>query len=685
MLQARFVNSVQLRGRTQRRTQPTVAGAVAAWWRDESHQAPLSRFTRRMIVRRTPNVEQSLSVPCNNLCMATNSDWQTFRRLLDIARPYRGRLLSGLAMLALVSLTEPVLMIAFSRILDRGFGQATAGGAGATIAAPSALTQSIFAPLTNLLDQVPILWFPMLLVGVFAVRGAANFLGDLALHWVSSRVVFDLRQRTFAHMLRLPVGWFDRNATAELTSKLTFDTQQIGAVTSQALTTLAQDTVKLAAQLALMAAVSWRLTLGVFVIAPVVALVVRFLTRRLRAASVALQTQIGELARFADESLGSQRVVKIYAAFAQMTAAFTARANAVRRTVMRQETANAASAPLLHLTVSFAIAGIVALAIREGQRNAMSAGDFMAFFGALLGLLPPIKSLSSVNAVLQRGFAAAGSVFAVLDTKPEAGDSAGPAVAARPTDGAAMQLTPAIEFRGVSLRYPGRDRGALNDVSLVVHPGARVAFVGGSGSGKSSALALVASFYAPDAGTILLDGVSVAALGPAATRSRIALVDQNILLINDSVTANIAFGAPAAEVDEARVRWAAMAAGADVFIAQLPQGYATAVGEGGGLLSGGQRQRIAIARALYKGAPIIVFDEATSALDSESERVVQESVRQLGSAHTVVQVAHRLSSIREADEIFVFEDGRIVEHGSHAQLALANGAYSRLLAAQSGA
>ncbi|MBL8310151.1 MAG: ATP-binding cassette domain-containing protein [Burkholderiales bacterium] len=614
--------------------------------------------------------------------MIATGDWQTFRRLLEIARPYRARLLAGLLMLALVSLTEPVLMIAFSRILDRGFSHATSGAGGASLVAPSALTQSIFAPLTNLLDQVPVLWFPLFLVGVFAVRGAANFLGDIALHWVSSRVVFDLRQRTFAHMLRLPVGWFDRNSTAELTSKLTFDTQQIGAVTSQALTTLAQDTVKLVAQLALMAAVSWRLTLGVFVIAPVVALVVRFLTRRLRAASVALQAQMGELSRFADEALGSQRVVKIYAAFAQMATAFTARANAVRRTIMKQETANAASAPLLHLTVSFAIAGIVALAIREGQRNAMSAGDFMAFFGALLGLLPPIKSLSSVNAVLQRGFAAAGSVFAVLDSKPESGITEAPMSGA--VAGAVRQPAPAIEFRNVSLRYPDRDRDALSDVSLVVPGGARVAFVGGSGSGKSSALALLAGFYSPDVGSVLLDGVAVTALGPAATRSQIALVDQHVLLISDSVKANIAFGVAEEAIDESRVRWAAAAAGADVFVESLPQGYGTAVGEGGGLLSGGQRQRIAIARALYKGAPIIVFDEATSALDSESESVVQESVRQLGGGHTVVQVAHRLSSIRDADVIFVFDAGRIVEFGNHAQLSSRNGAYARLLAAQSG-
>jgi len=610
--------------------------------------------------------------------MASNhSDWQRYRRLLSYARPYRGRLLAGMAMLAAVSLVEPLIQVAFSQILDRAFVADVGGtGAGATagLASQSALAKGFLSPVTTALQAIPILWFPALLVGLFAVRSVANFVGDLALHWVSSRVVFDLRQATFAHLLRLPVGFFDSNSSAELTSKITYDTQQVGAVTSQALTTLVQDSLKLIVAVTMMASVSWKLTLGVFVIAPVVAVVVRAMTRRLRAASAALQTQMGELARFADEGLSNQRSIKIYSAFDQVLRAFSLRANAVRRTIMKQETANAASAPLMHVVVSVAIAGIVALAIQEGQRQAMTAGDFFVFFTALLSLLPPVKSLSSVNAVLQRGLAAASSVFSVLDQPTE------PLVAGQ----SGRQLRGDIRFDGVSLRYPGRDVDALSDVTFDVPAGRRIAFVGASGSGKSTAMALLAGFYSAQRGTVLIDGQAVDELGLHTVRDNLALVSQDVLLVNDSVIANIAFGVETTAIDTQRVRWAATAAGADAFVSQLPAGYDTQVGEGGGLLSGGQRQRIAIARALYKRAAIILFDEATSALDSSSEKIVQDSLRVLGAGHTVVQVAHRLSSIRDADEIFVFEGGRVVERGNHVTLASAGGVYSKLLAAQVG-
>lgn len=602
------------------------------------------------------------------------SDWQRYRRLLAFARPYRGRLLGGMAMLAAVSLLEPLIQIAFSQIVDRAF---VADGTGAALAGglnQSALARGFLSPLMALLQAIPILWFPALLVAVFALRGAANFLGDLALHWVASRVVFDLRCLSFAHLLRLPSGYFDRHASAELTSKITFDAQQIGAVTSQALTTLVQDSLKLVVAITMMASVSWKLTLGVFVVAPVVALVVRAMTRRLRAASVALQAQMAELSRFADEGLSNQRSIKIFAAFARIGEAFAGRANAVRRTIMRQETANAASAPLMHLVVSLAIAGIVMLAIQEGQRQAMTAGDFFVFFTALLSLLPPVKSLSSVNSVLQRGLAAAASLFAVLDTPAEPGDDTAPG----------RRLAGAIRFEDVWLRYPGRDSDALAGVSLSIAAGQRVAFVGASGSGKSTAMALLAGLYPADRGEVLVDGITLPALGLQALRANIALVAQDVLLVNDTVAANIAFGVAADAVDRSRVRWAAEAAGAMPFIAALPDGLETPVGEGGGLLSGGQRQRIAIARALYKNAAIVLFDEATSALDSESESTVQQTLRVLGAGHTVIQVAHRLSSIRDADQIFVFEHGKLAEQGRHAALATAGGAYSRLLAAQAG-
>ena len=578
-------------------------------------------------------------------------------------------------MLAVVSLVEPVISIAFSRILDRAFVVEGATKTAATAVNPlsqSALTQSFLAPLTNALDAIPILWFPLLLVAIFALRGVANFLGDLALHWVASRVVFDLRGVTFAHLLRLPVSFFDRNATAELTSKITYDTQQIGAVTSQALTTLVQDSLKLIVALVLMASISWKLTLGVFVIAPIVAVVVRVLTKRLRAASVALQAQMGELSRFTDEGLSNQRSVKIYAAFDAMKRAFTERSNRVRRTIMKQETANAASAPLMHLVVSLAIAGIVALAIKEGQRGAMTAGDFFVFFTALLSLLPPMKSLSSINAVLQRGLAAATSVFSVLDELAERAL----------VINTSQRLKGSIRFDAVTARYAGRDTDALSKVSLDIASGQHVAFVGASGSGKSTAMALLAGFYTTEAGDISIDGVSISAIGLGALRDNVSLVAQDVLLINDTVTANIAFGADHGAVDSVRVRWAAEAAGAATFIDALPGGFNAIVGEGGGLLSGGQRQRISIARALYKKAPIVLFDEATSALDTDSERLVHDTLRILGRDHTVVQIAHRLSTIRDADEIFVFDAGRVVERGTHASLTQSAGVYARLLARQ---
>jgi ATP-binding cassette, subfamily B, bacterial MsbA len=592
-------------------------------------------------------------------------------------------LIAGMLMLALVSLIEPVITIAFSQILDRAFlpvGSASVVRQTLPLATPaavmpmqSALSQSpLFSGLLDVLRALPILWFPFLLVLIFALRGAANFLGDLALHWVASRVVFDLRQITFAHLLRLPVSFFDRNAAAELTSKITFDTQQVGAVTSQALTTLVQDSLKLLVALVMMAAISWKLTLGVFVIAPIVAAVVRLLTKRLRAASVALQSQMGELSRFTDEGLSNQRSIKIYGAFAQISLAFAERANRVRRTIMKQETANAASAPLMHLVVSLAIAGIVALAISEGQRGALTAGDFFVFFTALLSLLPPLKSLSAINSVLQRGLAAASSVFGVID-EPAESVAVGAAIGA---------LKGGVKFDAVSARYAGRDADALVDVSFEIGAGRHVAFVGASGSGKSTAIALLAGFYAPQSGAITVDGQSLKTLGLQTLRNNISLVAQDVLLINDSVAANIAFGSTDGRVDPARVEWAAQAAGAATFIETLPGGYAAMVGEGGSLLSGGQRQRISIARALYKGAPIVLFDEATSALDSESERLVHDTLEILGPAHTVIQVAHRLSTIRNADEIFVFDAGRIVERGTHATLAQASGAYARLLARQ---
>jgi ATP-binding cassette, subfamily B, bacterial MsbA len=610
------------------------------------------------------------------------SDRALIGRLLGYVKPYRGKLVGAAVLLALVSLIEPLILLVFSRILDRAFvasSQVAASTNAAVGASPQGqLAQGVLAPVVQWLDSFPIAWFPIFIVAMFAFRSICNFLGDVALHWVSSRIVYDVRIDTFRKMLRLPMRFFDRSSAAELTSKITFDSQQIGASCSQALTALVQDSFKLIGSLAYLLIISWKLTLGVLAIAPLVALVIRFVTKRLRRASQAMQTTMGELARFSDEALTNQKTVKSFNAFSMIGNAFSKRANAFRQAYMKQETANAASAPLTHIAVSIAIAVIVSLAISQGQRGEMTAGDFSVFFIALLSLLPPLKSLSSVNAVIQRGLAAASGLFAVQDERAERNGDGGSAqaIAHRPNTASGR-----VEFEHVSFRYETRDTDALRDVTFAVAPGEHVALVGGSGSGKSTVMALVSGFYDASSGRVAIDGESVADASLQALRAKLSLVSQDVLLVNDSVAANIAFG-DAMPIDQARVRAAAVAAGAEGFIDALPNGFDTSVGEGGSLLSGGQRQRIALARAFYKDAPIVLFDEATSALDSASERVVQESLASLAGGRTVIQIAHRLSSVRRADIIIVFDQGRIVERGSHDELVANDGAYAALLKQQ---
>ncbi|MGL4232584.1 MAG: ABC transporter ATP-binding protein [Casimicrobium sp.] len=615
--------------------------------------------------------------PAQSTTAATPSDRALIARLLAYVKPYRAKLIGASLLLALVSLVEPFILLVFGRIVDRAFVGASATSAVTGVSAQGQLTQSFAGPLIAWLDSWPVTWFPLFIVAMFVFRSVCNFFGDLALHWVSSRVVYDVRTDTFSKMLRLPMRFFDRNATAELTSKITFDAQQIGASCSQALTALVQDSFKLIGSLAWLFIISWKLTLGVFVIAPVVALVIRFITKRLRRASQAMQATMGELARFSDEALTNQKTVKSFNAFSMIGSAFAKRANAFRQAYMKQETANAASAPLTHIAVSIAIAVIVSFAIGQGQRGEMTAGEFSMFFVALLTLLPPLKNLSSVNAVIQRGLAAAGGLFAIQD---EPAERVSTPVLPHETGDDSKSIA-RIAFDRVGFRYASREVDALDDVSFVVEPGQHVALVGGSGSGKSTVLALLCGFYDASRGQIQLGGRMLSEIDLVALRNQLALVSQDVLLVNDSVAANIAFG-ETTDTDSARVRAAARAAGAESFIDALPQGFATSVGESGALLSGGQRQRIALARAFYKNAPIVLFDEATSALDSTSERVVQESLVSLAGDRTVLQIAHRLSSVRGADVIFVFDQGRIVERGTHEELVAKNGVYANLLKQQ---
>jgi ATP-binding cassette, subfamily B, bacterial MsbA len=582
-----------------------------------------------------------------------------YRRLLGESKPYRGVFGLAVLMLLVVALTEPLLPIIFQRLLDGAFQQQTP-----TLPTSGALAAA-YASLQASLRAIPLHWLPGLVVLAFLVRGIANYLGDYALSWVGNRVVMDMRSRLFEHVLRLPTRFFDQSATANLVSKITFDINNVAQASTQAVTILVQDTATLIFLLLTMYLISPKLTLVALTVAPLVGVVVRLLSKRLRRASVGLQDSMGELTARSEQAMSGQKIVKLYEGFAQEKAHFHTAANHVRRFTMKQAAATAAGVPISHLFVSVAIAAVLWLAIGEAKAGVLTAGSFMAFLVALTQLLTPLKRLTNVNSVIQRGLAAAEAVYEVLDRDIELDKGTQPLARARGE----------IVFDQVSLRY-GDERLALDQVSLHIKAGETIALVGASGGGKTSLAHLLPRFYSPLSGRILLDGEPIENYRLSDCRSQMALVSQEVVLFNDTVAANIAYSKPGAS--QAEIEQAAQAAHADGFINAMPQGYQSVIGERGGRLSGGQKQRIAIARALLKNAPILILDEATSALDNESERAVQAALETLIKGRTTLIIAHRLSTIERADRIVVMDAGRIVEVGSHSELLAQGGVYSHL-------
>jgi subfamily B ATP-binding cassette protein MsbA len=403
----------------------------------------------------------------------------------------------------------------------------------------------------------------------------------------------------------------------------------------------------------------WKLTLITLTVGPVIAVLIQSFGHRIRKASRASLESLRAVAHTVEETTVANKVIKIYGGQAQQRERFNAVTESFRRSMMKEAVPASALTPITHMTASIAIALIIYMAL---SRTMGQAGDT-----ALLLLISPIKQLTTISPILQRGLAACESVFGVLDAPVEA-------------DAGKTRLPNCkgeIRFDNVSFRYPGSDKLALDKINLRVQPGQTIALVGASGGGKSTLAALIPRFYTPDSGLITVDGVDIATLALANLREHIALVSQDIVLLNDSVRANIAFG-QSRGAEDTKVQEAAVAAHAWEFITQLPKGLDTQTGENGAALSGGQRQRIAIARALLKNAPILILDEATSALDTESERVVQEALATLMSNRTTLVIAHRLSTIERADLIVVLDQGRIVESGDHATLLKANGYYANL-------
>jgi subfamily B ATP-binding cassette protein MsbA len=506
-----------------------------------------------------------------------------------------------------------------------------------------------------------------LLVFVFLIRGAAVYTSTLSLAWVSSKVIMDLRNAMFEKLVSLPVSYFDTRASGNLISRLTFDAEQVSVATSHVLTTMIKDTLSIVGLLAWMFYLDWKLTLIVLIGAPVVVFTLRFFAGRLRKVSHSLQHSMGGMTHLINETIDGRKVVRMFGGQRYEQKRFNDATNYVRRNKMKFTAVAAANSPVAQMTIAVAFSVILYLAAVRSAADGVTVGAFVSFFAAMGMLLPPLKRVAAINGPLQQGIAGATSVFQIVDEDSEA--DTGTRVL--------KDVKGRIEFESTNFSYEAGAQPALHDITLTINPGETIALVGSSGSGKSTFVSLLPRFYAPTSGRILIDGIDVQTLTLTSLRHNIALVSQEIVLFNDTMRANIAYG-PLANVSEAELNEAAEAAFAADFIKALPDGMETLIGENGMRLSGGQRQRLAIARAFLKDAPILILDEATSALDTVTEKQIQTAVERLRRDRTTIVIAHKLSTIERADRILVLDGGRLIGEGSHAELLKDNPTYAAL-------
>lgn len=510
---------------------------------------------------------------------------------------------------------------------------------------------------------------PLAFIGLAAVRGAGGFMGSYYLAGISNHVVHKLRCQLIDRLIRLPASYFDKNSSGRLVSKLTYDVTQITGAASDAIAVVVREGFTVIGLFAYLFYMDWKLSLTFLIIAPIVGKIVSIASKKFRRYSTQMQDSMGDVTQITNETIKGHKVVRTFNAESYVSRRLSEASEKNRRQNMKMVLTRSASTPLIQLIVSTAIAALVWFAMSPSFFETNTPGDFVAFLSAAGLLAKPIRQLTQINAVIQRGLSASGSIFELLDEDVErdAGEVVLPRAEGR------------IEFKGVNFSYQDGVK-TLIDINFVVEPGQTVALVGKSGSGKSSLVSLITRFYEFQGGEITLDGIALKDLTLDSLRENISLVSQQVVLFNGTVEENIAYGDDV--IDHEKTAQAAKDAHAMEFIEQLAEGMDTPVGDDAVLLSGGQRQRIAIARALLKDAPILIFDEATSALDSESEMHIQEALETLRQGRTTFVIAHRLSTIENADLILVMEKGEIVESGTHEELLAKQANYSRLHANQ---
>lgn len=561
-----------------------------------------------------------------------------YRRLLAVASRYWFRFLLGIIGTGLYSGIDAGVVYFVKPILDNGF---------------------IDRNLTF------IHWLPIILILLFLLRGVASFLSTYYLTWVGRTVVMLFRQQIFNHLLRLPASYYDQHTSGQLLSTIIYNVEQLASASTDALMILIRESFFIVGLIIVMFAINWKITMMFLIIAPVIAAIVRFSNKRLRKLSHKVQNVMGDVTHVAEESIEGYRIIRTFNGEEYERKKFAQATENNRIRELKLAITSGVSSPFVQALLGIVIAITIFIATQKSVD--ITAGGFVAMIGAMLTILKPMKSLTNVNIQIQRGIAAAGSIFQLLDEPQE-------------VDRGTINLNRVqgeINFKNVDFSYSTNEKIVISNFNLQIKAGETIAFVGRSGAGKSTIISLLPRFYDCQKGEITVDGINILDIKLTDLRRQFALVSQHVILFNDTIAHNIAYGR-LENVSEREIEQAAIAAHAMEFIRELPQGFATQVGEKGLRLSGGQRQRIAIARAILMDAPILILDEATSALDSESEHYIQEALQSLMRNRTTLVIAHRLSTVEKADKIVVLEQGSIVEQGNHDELLALNNYYAKL-------
>ena len=567
-----------------------------------------------------------------------------YRRLLGHVVPYWRRFLISIISMVILAATDPAIPALMQPMLDGAFIEKD----------PSIMTI-----------------VPILFIVLFAIRGLASYISGVSLHWVANKVIMDLRQAMFIRLVNYPTSFFDNHRSGSLMSRFTYDVTQIKEASTNAISTLVRDSLSVIGLLGWMFYIDWSLALICLAGAPLIGIIISIIRKRLRKMSLQVQQTMGDIHHVLNECFDGQKVVKLYGGQEVEKRRFYNTVNSHRSFTMKFAMAATASSPAVQMVTAIILAIIIYVGIKLATSGDLSVGDFVSFFAAIAMLLGPLKRLAGINEHIQKGLAACESVFALLDMDIE-------------SQYGEKELKDAkgkIEFRDVTYRYTGAKEDALSSVSLIMNPGETIALIGESGSGKTTLANLLPQFYLPSSGVIYYDDNDICELNLGSLRKNISYVSQDVVLFNDTVRNNIAYGELSDKSDDV-ISAAADAACALEFINEMPEGMSTFIGEDGTRLSGGQRQRLAIARALLKDARLLILDEATSSLDSHSERHIQLALENVRKGRTCLIIAHRLSTIENADRIVVLDKGRVVEQGKHKDLLALNNYYCMLYQSQ---